>query len=209
MMKMTYFRRSVAVAFACALALPMSASGESRTRNETDLAQLARELERVLGKGSVEISRGGHPEPATSRRADVPTRNGRDDSTTAILAEMNRERARRGLNPLRFDSRLNAAAADRAADMFSRGYFDHVSPDGRSPFLSVKKRGYRYAAVGENLAVGYRTPQSVVSSWMRSPGHRENVLGKAYDEVGLALIDGSPVRGYGGPTVVAFYARER
>jgi uncharacterized protein YkwD len=122
---------------------------------------------------------------------------------------MNRERARRGLTPLRFDSRLNAAAADRAADMFSRGYFDHVSPDGRSPFLSVQARGYRYAAVGENLAVGYRTPQSVVSGWMNSPGHRENILGRAFEEVGLALVDGSPVRGYGGPTVVAFYARER
>jgi len=209
MKKMSYLRHFVAVAFACALALPMSAAGESRTRNETDLASLARELERVLGKGSVEISRGRYPEPASPRRTEVPAGNRNHHSATAILDEMNRERARRGLTPLRFDSRLNAAAADRAADMFSRGYFDHVSPDGRSPFLAVQARGYRYATVGENLAVGYRTPQSVVSGWMRSPGHRENILGKAYDEVGLALVDGSPVRGYGGPTVVAFYARER
>lgn len=209
MKKMTYLRRFAAIALAGALALPMSALGESRRPQGTSLEDLARELERVLGSGSVEVQRRGS-EPA--RRAPAPTAARRTASSShaaGILDAMNRERARRGLGPLQFDERLNAAAADRAADMFRLGYFDHVSPDGRSPFLTVQNRGYRFAEVGENLAVGYRAPESVVSGWMQSPGHRANLLGRGYDEVGLAVVEGSPVRGYGGPTVVALYARER
>jgi uncharacterized protein YkwD len=213
--KSAYARSLLTVALAGVFALPLSAHGENRPRNRTDLASLVRELERVLGEGSVEVRRGGVEVPATSRRETEsqsrgrPSRTASHDASAGVLAEMNRERAGHGLAPLRLDDRLNAAAADRAADMFALGYFNHVSPDGRSPFLSVQNRGYRYATVGENLAAGYRTPQAVVSGWMRSPGHRANILGSSFDEVGLAVVEGSPIRGYGGPTVVALYASER
>ncbi|HEX2122716.1 MAG TPA: CAP domain-containing protein [Thermoanaerobaculia bacterium] len=123
----------------------------------------------------------------------------------AIVAEMNRQRAAHGLVPLRLESRLTQAAGDGANDMFAKRYFDHVSPDGIQPFTWVRKRGYRYRIVGENLALGYRSGAAVVDGWMRSPGHRENILQRSYDEVGLAVADGSPTRGYRGPLVVALY----
>jgi uncharacterized protein YkwD len=120
---------------------------------------------------------------------------------------MNRERAAHGLGPLRLEPRLSLAAEDRVQDMMRKRYFDHVSPDGISPFSWVKARGYRYRMVGENLALGYRGSASVVNGWMNSPGHRENILQSGFDEVGIAFADASPQRGYRGPLVVALYAR--
>ena len=90
-------------------------------------------------------------------------------------------------------------------DLFAKHYFNHVSPDGMQPFVWAERRGYDYSAIGENLAAGYRGATSVVSGWMHSPGHRANILGPNFDEVGVAIADGSPVRNYSGPTVVAIY----
>jgi uncharacterized protein YkwD len=120
---------------------------------------------------------------------------------------MNRERAARGLGPLRLNPTLSDAAGDRIDDMFAKRYFDHVSPDGVQPFVWATRRGYRYRLIGENLAVGFRGT-SVVDGWMRSPGHRENILQRGFDEVGIAIADGAPQRGYKGPTVVAMYGRQ-
>jgi uncharacterized protein YkwD len=117
---------------------------------------------------------------------------------------MNRERAARGLAPLRLNERLCAAARDRIADMFTKRYFAHNSPDGIDPFSWIMRHGYRYLFAGENLATGY-SGTSVVDGWMHSPGHRRNILGADYTEVGIAIADGSPMRGYRGPTVVALY----
>ena len=128
-------------------------------------------------------------------------------SRAATLVDaMNRERAAHGLAPLRLNARLSLAAEDRIDDMFAKRYFAHVSPDGIDPFEWVLQRGYRYRLIGENLAVGYRG-RAVVDGWMHSPGHRENILQRGFDEVGIAIADGSPRRGYRGPTVVAIYGR--
>ena len=129
-------------------------------------------------------------------------------SAESIVAAMNAERRQRGLAELRLDSRLSAAAADRARDMFAKGYFNHVAPDGTQPFVWVRNHHYRYATIGENLADGYRSARAVVDGWMHSPGHRDNVLGKSFVDVGLSIVRGSPTRRTNGYTVVALYARE-
>lgn len=124
-----------------------------------------------------------------------------------VVAQMNRERATRGLQPLKLNSALSMAAADRVRDMFAKRYFDHISPDGIDPFSWVTRRGYGYRSIGENLAVGYRNASDVVHGWMTSTGHRENILEKKFNEVGIAIANGSPDPHARGPLVVAFYAR--
>jgi uncharacterized protein YkwD len=126
---------------------------------------------------------------------------------TALVDAMNRERASRGLKPLHLDQRLNRAAEDRADDMLEKHYFNHVSPEGMSPFKWVDVEGYQYTEVGENLAVGYKTADAVVDGWMHSPGHRANILGKNYGDVGIAVAP-SPLNGYGSPLVVALYGTQ-
>jgi uncharacterized protein YkwD len=124
---------------------------------------------------------------------------------SALVDEMNRERATYGLPPLRVNDELSAAALDRVDDMFAKHYFGHISPDGIKPWTWADKEGYDYREFGENLAVGYRTPHAVVDGWMHSPEHRKNVLSKNFDEVGVAIAPESPERRFNGPTVVAIY----
>jgi uncharacterized protein YkwD len=125
----------------------------------------------------------------------------------AVVVDMNRERAAHGLKPLRINSQLSDAAVDRIADMFSKHYFSHTSPDGIQPWIWVEHRGYDYREFGENLAVGYPNADAVVDGWMHSPAHRANVLSRNFDEIGVAIAPESPTRGFRGPTVVAIYGK--
>lgn len=196
----TRFQRLTAFIVAVVLAMPLSLFAEKSTVRRTDLEQLAADLERVLGKGSVEV-RGTERRPSTP--SAVPVAGSVDEQ---VVEAMNVERRARGLQPLRLNRQLSLAADDRIRDMFSQRYFDHVAPDGTQPFVWVTRRGYRYGTVGENLAVGYRSADRVVNGWMNSPGHRANLLGRKFDEVGISVASGSPTNGYRGPTVVALYA---
>ena len=162
------------------------------------MAQLARDIEAALERAHAR--EGVRPTPARSS-STVTARE-------AVLDAMNAYRRQAGLAPLRLDQRLNEAADDRARDMFSKRYFDHVSPDGRQPFEWVKDRGYRYLTAGENLAAGYSSAAAAAQGWMNSPGHRANLLGRTFDDVGVAVVRGSPVGRTNGYTFVALYARE-
>jgi uncharacterized protein YkwD len=189
-----YHERLRAVVVALAVAAPLSLFAQSKT----DMGALAADLERALGAEHVEIN--GQPARA-SAAADRPT----SSFESAIVNAMNRERAAHGLTPLGVNSRLEAAADDRIADMFDKHYFSHVSPDGIQPWSWVDQRGYDYREVGENLALGYPSADSIVDGWMHSPGHRANILGAHFREVGVAVSQASPTNGYRGPTVVALY----
>ncbi len=190
-----HHQRLTALAVTLALAAPASLFAQTK---KPDMAALAADLERVLGREHVEV---------TGRRvADVPEP---DRPATgfeeAVVEAMNRQRAASGLAPLRINARLEAAADDRITDMFDRNYFGHVSPDGTPPWKCVEQRGYDYREVGENIAVGYPNADAVVDGWMHSPGHRANVLSRNFDEVGVAIAPESPTRGFRGPTIVALY----
>lgn len=148
------------------------------------------------------------PLSASAEMRRLPQTEGTEITAESIVAAMNAERRQRGLGELRLDARLNAAAADRARDMFAKSYFNHIAPDGTQPFVWVKNHHYRYATIGENLADGYRSARSVVDGWMHSPGHRANVLGTSFEDVGLSIVRGSPTRSTNGYMVVALYARE-
>ena len=177
---------------ALGLAAPLSLFAETRGSRRTDMASLAADLERALGGHRVEI--GGRQAPQASSSIEE-----------AVIAQMNRERAAHGLQPLRVNSQLVLAAEDRIHDLFARHYFNHVSPDGMQPFVRARRRGYDYSVIGENLATGYPTATSVVDGWMHSPAHRANVLGRDFEEVGVAVAGGSPVGGARGPTYVVLH----
>ena len=126
----------------------------------------------------------------------------------AVLDFMNVERERRGLRPLKLNRKLSAAAEDRLRDMFGRGYFGHVGPDGTQPDAWVRRRGFEFMGLGENLATGQRTERQAVEHWMRSRAHRRTLLGK-FEDAGIAIAAGSPTAGRArGYTFVALFGRE-
>jgi len=101
---------------------------------------------------------------------DVQTRND-------IFFLVNRERLREELSPLACDFRLSEIAQAHAMDMARRGYFSHISPEGKSPFDRLRDAGVTYRLAAENIAWRYRDARSVVKGWMNSAGHRRNILG--------------------------------
>jgi uncharacterized protein YkwD len=118
-----------------------------------------------------------------------------DDPTVAALIEAhNKERAERKLPPLVAEPRLTAAAKAHAADMAQHKMMSHEGSDKSTLVDRVKREGYRYLKVGENVAYGQETVASVMDTWMNSPHHRENILGD-FTEVGVAVAkadDGTP-----------------
>jgi uncharacterized protein YkwD len=140
------------------------------------------------------------PAPITpSRTASNPAPPNPTGSTPAtsgavadeVLQLTNAERAKVGCAPLHADSRLAAAAQGHSADMASRGYFAHVTPEGQTPWDRAKAAGYDSPSA-ENIAMGYRTPADVVAAWMKSDGHRQNILNCASHALGV----GFDPRGY-------------
>ena len=126
-----------------------------------------------------------------------------------VLREMNDERAARNLPLLRIDDRLAHAAEDRMRDMEEMSYWSHESPDGLSPFVWLRPRGYEFATAGENLAAGFETVSILVDSWMESKGHRRNILSPDFSEVGIAVIEGRTTGRASGRSIVVLFARER
>lgn len=152
--------------------------------------------------------RAGCPEADTEPGADL------DGARQATLCLLNDERSRRGIRQVATDAGLALAADRHARDMVARAYFAHDSPGGLSFVARILRSGYARAGspgwvLGENLAWGsgeLATPRSIVTSWMRSPGHRANVLNDTFRDIGVAVAPGAPQSGVSGPA--ATYATE-
>ncbi len=109
-----------------------------------------------------------------------------------LLSLVNKERQERGLSALTLNLQLSDAARRKAADMYSKNYWAHFAPDGStSPWAFIKAAGYSYIYAGENLAKGFTDPSSVVSAWMNSQTHRDNILNGKYNDVGFAIVPGT------------------
>jgi uncharacterized protein YkwD len=72
--------------------------------------------------------------------------------------------------------------------MAARGFFSHVNPDGEGPGERTAEQGYPQWS-GENIAMGYPTPEAVVSGWMESEGHRANILNCDSVAIGVGAAD--------------------
>ncbi len=109
----------------------------------------------------------------------------------AVLFEkVNDERVDFGENVLSSNDKLILAAQMKANDMAEKGYFSHVSPDGKDPWYWVNLSGYQYLNAGENLAVNFIDSNDVHNAWMNSPTHRQNILRGDFAEMGIATAEG-------------------
>lgn len=108
-----------------------------------------------------------------------------------VLVDLaNADRGEANLGDLRVNSDLVKAAQMKANDMAKNGYFAHTSPDGIEPWYWFKQAGYDYLYAGENLAINFSDSEAVDDAWMASPGHRANILGRNFTEIGIASAIG-------------------
>lgn len=108
----------------------------------------------------------------------------------AMLDRVNQEREAAGLRPLRGNPELDRAAQNHAVDMLRRSYFEHESPEGKNSLDRVLATGYKPRTVAENIAEGQYTVDQVMDGWMRSHGHRANILARSVEELGVGLALG-------------------
>ena len=105
-----------------------------------------------------------------------------------VIRLVNAERAKAGLAALAEDTALTRTARMKSQDMHDNRYFDHNSPTYGTAFQLMKSQGVSYRTAGENIAMGYATPEAVVRAWMNSAGHRANILNAAYTRIGVGYV---------------------
>lgn len=107
-----------------------------------------------------------------------------------VIELTNSERLSAGVTLLKENSELDQAALAKATDMFENNYWAHISPTGTEPWYFITQSGYQYKHAGENLARDFSNPKDVVTAWMASPTHRQNLLDDRYKDIGVAVVDG-------------------
>jgi uncharacterized protein YkwD len=106
-----------------------------------------------------------------------------------MLSLVNQERTSRGLVALQMDDTLVQLGRSHADDMFKRGYFSHITPEGKDPFDRMHDAGVIFGVAGENLALA-PTLQIAHDGLMNSPGHRANILNPSFRKIGIGVLDG-------------------
>jgi uncharacterized protein YkwD len=134
----------------------------------------------------------------------------------AVVCLHNRIRGEHRLPALRANRRLRRAAVGHSRDMVANRYFEHTTPAGITMVDRILRAKYVRKgdgwALGENLAWGtgsLGTPRGAVDAWMASPGHRANVLRRAYRELGVGVVVGVPVSDAGGATYTVDFGVRR
>lgn len=100
------------------------------------------------------------------------------------------------VSPLALNEQLCDAAQSHASWMAKRNRMSHRGAERSSPSDRVRKQGYRFRAVAENVAVGQINEEAVVEAWYRSPGHRRNMQNANYTECGFGCAVDSRGRKY-------------
>jgi uncharacterized protein YkwD len=121
---------------------------------------------------------------ASPAEAAVPTTI---QMQTDINYWTNRWRVKVGCPQLRLDANIARAARNHSAWMARTGTFSHVGSSSSSFVTRVKAAGYS-APLAENIAWGYRSGAEVVSAWMKSPGHRANIVNCKAKSVGVGAV---------------------
>lgn len=122
-----------------------------------------------------------------SARRPVPAAQAVD---SPLITMTNIDRLAVGLSALYPNVQLKNAANAKAEDILKEQYFDHYSPDGKSPWDFILQSGYKYHRAGENLAIGFNELSKVNDAWLASPGHKANILNDNFEDIGIGMSRG-------------------
>ncbi|MFG2619228.1 CAP domain-containing protein [Streptomyces sp. NPDC048507] len=133
------------------------------------------------------------PAPAPTTPAAPKPGTGDAAEEAAVLTLVNQARAQAGCVPVRANPPLAALAGAFSKDMAVRGFFDHTDPDGNTPWKRADNAGIGGLG-GENIARGQGDAASVMDAWMKSPGHKANILNCEFRTLGVGVYfaDGGP-----------------
>jgi hypothetical protein len=110
--------------------------------------------------------------------------------SSSIYRLHNQERSNNSLNELTVNPLLVESATKKAEAMMKSDCWSHYCPDGKSPWDFFASAGYDYIYAGENLGEGFSENETLMSAWMNSPTHRENILNSKFSEIGIGFATG-------------------
>lgn len=102
-----------------------------------------------------------------------------------VIRLVNIERAAAGLGTLEANPLIQDAAQTRAQEL--PALFSHTRPDGREWYTAFGEVGLRTSGSGENIASGHENPAHVVRGWMNSTSHRDNILARNFNHIGVGV----------------------
>jgi len=105
-----------------------------------------------------------------------------------MLCLVNKQRSRYGLPALGLDRALVSAAQYHSNEQAQYRTMTHSDRRGRTLGQRITQAGFpQWQSVGENVAFGYNDETSCMDAWMKSPGHRANILNHSYTHMGSAV----------------------
>ena len=103
------------------------------------------------------------------------------------------------VDPLTWNQKLEYAAIKHSQDMQENNYFSHTSINGDTFSDRIEQEGYSYASIGENIANGYSSAESVMNGWLNSQGHCANIMNANFTEMGVGRVGNYWTQDFGKP----------
>lgn len=100
--------------------------------------------------------------------------------------QVNAIRARANQPAVTRNATLDRVARAHAQDMAARNFFSHTGSNGSNVAQRVKRAGYRWCFVSENISKGYASDRAAIESWRVSSGHYRNLVAPKSREFGFA-----------------------
>ncbi|MFC1654026.1 CAP domain-containing protein [Patescibacteria group bacterium] len=110
-------------------------------------------------------------------------------SISEIISLTNLNRIKNDIPALNPNQKLNNAAKEKAQHMIDNEYFNHVDANGNGPWIFINNQNYHYHHAGENLARNFTSAEKVISAWMTSEEHKNNILSTSYSDIGVAVLE--------------------
>ncbi len=126
--------------------------------------------------------------------SETPSRS--PEAEQLIFKATNEFRIQNNLRPLIWDQRLSDIAYGHSADMIARNFFDHLNPDNQDPTWRIHRKHRQFIGnTGENISVIVASPplaaafisENAMSSWLKSPPHRLNIMDRAFTHIGVGV----------------------
>ncbi|TDC28604.1 CAP domain-containing protein, partial [Micromonospora sp. KC213] len=132
-------------------------------------------------------ARAGSARAATGDDSTNTVAAGANSQVQQVVDLVNAERAKAGCGKLATDDKLMLAAQQHSQDQADHRTMSHTGSDGSNPGTRLDRVGYRWRTYGENVAWNQQTPEAVMAAWMKSSGHRANILNCAFTEIGVGV----------------------
>jgi uncharacterized protein YkwD len=176
------------VAVGLVLATGCDVAGARRTPPPRDYVVAARaptKKEAAARHGSSRAKASGRATASRDDAARSTTSRGGcpADVGAAVVAQVNAERAAVHLQPLVADPKLTRAAESRARSMAASSRLSHAGWES-----TIRGELAVASTMGENVAYDYPTASAVVDGWMRSSGHRRNILNGSFRRIGVGCV---------------------